>query len=189
MDEKARIFRVCVWFRPIQPPIRVEEIARRVSKVVLRDCDVRRRSVIGGSFIRVESSRAVIREEPWSTSGNQKWNGTSPNLIAIAIVNIRHDVGWFSCVMSHCPVDQALVMLEKRIRADAVDWVRKYLIVASITRGWCDLEMRGMMAKVLISKPVQAKIQWLLEIVMLVPMMRLTVQISFAWGFISRGRG
>lgn len=42
------------------------------------------------------------------------------------------------------------------------------------------------MAKVLISKPVQAKIQWLLEIVMLVPMMRLTVQISFAWGFISR---
>lgn len=46
-----------------------------------------------------------------------------------------------------------------------------------------------MMAKVLISKPVQAKIQWLLEIVMLVPMMRLTVQISFAWGFISRGRG
>lgn len=37
--------------------------------------------------------------------------------------------------MSHCPVDQALVMLEKRIRADAVDWVRKYLIVASIARG------------------------------------------------------
>ncbi len=51
----------------------------------------------------MESSRAVIREEPWSTSGNQKWNGTSPNLIAIAIVSIRHDVGWFSCVMSHCP--------------------------------------------------------------------------------------
>lgn len=51
MDEKARIFRVCVWFRPIQPPIRVEEIARRVSKVVLRDCDVRRRSVIGGVLL------------------------------------------------------------------------------------------------------------------------------------------
>lgn len=50
--------------------IRVEEIVRRVSKVVLRDCDVRRRSVIGGSFIRVESSRVVIREEFWSIFGN-----------------------------------------------------------------------------------------------------------------------
>lgn len=30
----------------------------------LRDWDVMRRRVIGGSFIRVESRRAVIREEP-----------------------------------------------------------------------------------------------------------------------------
>ena len=37
--------------------------------------------------------------------------------------------------MSHCPVDQALVKLENRIRADAADWVRKYLMVASIARG------------------------------------------------------
>ena len=49
--------------------------------------------------------------------------------------------------------------------------------------------MRGMMARVLISRPVQAKTQWLLEMVMLVPIIRLTEKISFACGFISRGRG
>ncbi len=93
MDEKARIFRVCVWFKPIQPPTSAERIARKVSKVGLRDCDDIKRRVMGGSFIRVESSRAVIIGEPWRTSGNQKWNGTNPSLIAIAIVNRRQDVG------------------------------------------------------------------------------------------------
>lgn len=36
------------------------------------------------------------------------------------------------------------------------------------------------MAKVLISRPVQAITQWLLEMVMLDPIIRLKVQISFA---------
>lgn len=45
------------------------------------------------------------------------------------------------------------------------------------------------MASVLISRPVQAITQWLLEIVMVVPRNRLMMKISFAWGFISRGRG
>lgn len=44
------------------------------------------------------------------------------------------------------------------------------------------------MARVLISRPVQAITQWLLETVMVVPMSRLVVQISFAWGLISEGR-
>lgn len=92
-------------------------------------------------------------------------------------------------MMSHWPVNQALVRLENKIKADAADWVRKYLMVASIARGWWDLEIRGMMARVLISRPVQARIQWLLEIVMLVPITKLMVKTSFAWGFISRGRG
>lgn len=41
----------------------------------------------------------------------------------------------------------------------------------------------------LISNPVQAITQWLLEIVMVVPRSRLKEEISFACGFISRGRG
>lgn len=46
-----------------------------------------------------------------------------------------------------------------------------------------------MMARVLISRPAQAIIQWLLEIVMVVPSTRLVKAINFACGFISRGRG
>lgn len=48
MDEKARIFRVCVWFRPIHPPRAVEETAIMVSRVGFSECDVRRRRVSGG---------------------------------------------------------------------------------------------------------------------------------------------
>ena len=55
--------------------------------------------------------------------------------MAIATVSKRQDVGWVSWVMSHCPVAQALVMLENRSRADAAACTRKYLIVASMARG------------------------------------------------------
>lgn len=92
-------------------------------------------------------------------------------------------------MISHCPVAHALDMLEKRTSAEAVACTRKYLIAASIARGWWDFEMRGMIARVLISSPVQAITQWLLEIVIVVPRSKLREVISFACGFISRGRG
>lgn len=71
--------------------------------------------------------------------------------------------------MSHWPVSQALVMLANNRVAAAVAWVRKYLVVASIARGWWFWAIRGMMARVLISKPIQARSQCELEAVMLVP--------------------
>lgn len=40
----------------------------------------------------------------------------------------------------------------------------------------------------LISSPAQAVIQWLLEIVIVDPRIKLVVKTSFAWGFTSRGR-
>lgn len=72
MDEKARSFRSCVWFRPIHPPRATEAMARVVSSVGLSEWVVKRRRVTGGNFIIVERNRAVIRDEPCSTSGNQK---------------------------------------------------------------------------------------------------------------------
>ena len=96
MDEKARIFRICVWFNPIHPPKAVEEIAMIVSSVGLRECDVMKSRVIGGNFMTVDRSRPVVKGEPWSTSGNQKWNGTSPSFIAMAEVRIRQDTGCVS---------------------------------------------------------------------------------------------
>lgn len=189
MDEKARIFRICVWLSPIHPPKAVERMAMVVSNVGFSEGEVMYNSVIGGSFMAVDSRRPVVRGEPCSTSGNQKWKGTSPSFIAIAEVRIRHDVGWVSWVMSHCPVHHALVILENRTRAEAAACTRKYLVAASMARGWWDFEISGRMASVLISRPAQAMIQWLLEIVMVVPRSRLVMKISFAWGFISRGRG
>lgn len=91
-------------------------------------------------------------------------------------------------MISHCPVNHAFIRLEKRTSAEAAACTRKYLIAASMARGWWGFEMRGMIARVLISRPVQAIIQWLLEIVMVVPSIRLADDNSFAWGFISRGR-
>ena len=64
MEEKARIFRVWVWFSPIQPPRAAEAMAMVVSSAGLRDGDVRKRMVIGGNFIIVDSNRAVVRDEP-----------------------------------------------------------------------------------------------------------------------------
>lgn len=40
MEEKAIIFRVCVWFSPIHPPKATERIAKMVSSVGLSDCEV-----------------------------------------------------------------------------------------------------------------------------------------------------
>lgn len=92
-------------------------------------------------------------------------------------------------MISHWPVVQALDILENRSKAEAAAWTRKYLMDASTARGWWDFEMRGIIASVLISNPVHAITQWLLEMVIVEPVIRLSVQISLAWGFISKGRG
>lgn len=107
----------------------------------------------------------------------------------MAEVRIKHEVVCVIWVMSHCPVCQALVMLENRTRAEAVAWVIKYLVAASMARGWWDFAISGRMERVLISSPAQAMIQWLLVMVMVVPNNRLRANISLAWGFISGGRG
>lgn len=72
MEEKARIFRNCVWFSPIHPPRAAEAIAMVESSVGFKEWDVIRRIVIGGSFITVDRSKAVVKVDPWRTSGNQK---------------------------------------------------------------------------------------------------------------------
>ena len=57
----------------------------------------------------------------------------------------------------------------KRSVAAAVACVRKYLVVASTARGWWCWAIIGMMARVLISSPIQASSQWELAIVRVVP--------------------
>ena len=71
--------------------------------------------------------------------------------------------------MSHCPVSQALVVLANSSIAAAAAWVRKYFVAASTARGWWYWAMRGMMARVFISRPIHARSQWELEKVIVVP--------------------
>lgn len=113
-----------------------ERIARMVNREGLRDWEVIKSRVIGGNFMTVDKRRPVVSGEPWSTSGNQKWNGARPSFIEMAAVRIREDVGWVSWVMSHCPVYHALVMLENSTKVEAVACTRKYLVAASTARGW-----------------------------------------------------
>lgn len=40
MEEKARIFRICVWFSPIQPPRATEKIAIAVKSSGFSECEV-----------------------------------------------------------------------------------------------------------------------------------------------------
>lgn len=61
--------------------------------------------------------------------------------------------------MSHCPVNQAFVVLANSSMAAAVACVRKYLVVASTARGWWYCAINGMIARVLISSPIQARSQ------------------------------
>lgn len=64
MDEKAMIFRVCVWFSPVQPPRAMDIMDMKVSSVEFNEWDVMSRMVVGGSFITVERSRAVVKDDP-----------------------------------------------------------------------------------------------------------------------------
>ncbi|MGL5702157.1 MAG: hypothetical protein ACRCW5_03285 [Cetobacterium sp.] len=72
-------------------------------------------------------------------------------------------------LISHSPVIHAFVVAANKIIAAAVAWVRKYLVVASTARGWCCCAIKGRIAMVLISNPIQASSQWELAKVKVVP--------------------
>lgn len=130
----------------------------------------------------------MVRFNPWRTSGSQKCIGARPIFRAKANVISVAEVGESMSVMFHCPVVQAFVVPAKRRSAEAVACVRKYLVVASTARGCCWWIIRGMMAMVLISRPIQIRSQWEPINVIVVPRPRLRMRIDSTRGFISRGR-
>lgn len=70
------------------------------------------------------------------TSGTQKWNGERPSFILRARVKIIDAVGLIIFVTVHWPVHSKLMITANISNIDAVAWVRKYLIAASVERGW-----------------------------------------------------
>lgn len=67
--------------------------------------------------------------------------------------------GWVIKQIFHCPVSHALVMLANSIVAAAVDWTKKYFVAASVARGWWVCVIKGIIARVLSSKPIHARSQ------------------------------
>lgn len=79
-------------------------------------------------------------------------------------------------------------MAANSISAAAVAWVRKYLVVASTARGWWCWAISGIIARVLISSPIQASSQCELANVIVVPSPKLMIMVVSTYGFISKGR-
>lgn len=56
--------------------------------------------------------------------------------MARAMVRIIEDIGLIMFVTVHWPEDARLIVIARSRSMDAVAWVRKYLVAASVERGW-----------------------------------------------------
>lgn len=144
-------------------------------------------SANGASFCQVDKIRPVNRSNPCRTSGIQKCTGASPILSARAAVNIMLARGLDRLLMLHSPVIHAFVALANKIIAAAVACVKKYFVVASTARGWWCCAISGVIASVLISRPIQARSQWELAKAKVVPSPRLDSRVASTYGFIGGG--
>lgn len=128
--------------------------------------------------------RPDVNEMPCVTSGTQKWNGVSPSFMARAEVIMMDAVGLKTFVIVHWPECMRLMMIAIMRSIDAVAWVRKYLVEASMVRGLYFFIRMGIMASRFISNPIQIISQCELIITIIVPrrtVIRIVVKIR---GFI-----
>ena len=125
---------------------------------------------------------------PCVTSGTQKWNGAIPSFIARAIVISIEAIGLNSFITVHWPENIRLMMTAIISSIEAVDWVKKYLVDASVARGLWFFIMMGMMASIFISNPIQTSSQWELIMTIIVPSIMVSRIIIKIIGFISTGR-
>lgn len=89
------------------------------------------------------------------TSGTQKWKGDSPGIIARAILIIVAAVGLNIFVTVHRLEYSKLMIIAIISSMEAVAWVRKYFVAASIARGLMFFINTGIIASKFISNPIQ----------------------------------
>ena len=97
-------------------------------------------------------------------------------------------VGLNNFIMFHWPENIRLMMMAIINSIEAVDWVKKYLVDASVAHGLWFFIIMGMIASVFISNPIQMSSQWELIMTMVVPSIivdRIMIKII---GFISTRR-
>lgn len=162
------------------------EIASRISRLI--ELEIWYRTDNGASFCQVRRISPDESGMPCVTSGTQKWKGDSPSFIAKARVIIREAVGFSMLVTVHWPECSRLIIIASMRSMDAVAWVRKYLVEASMARGLNRFINIGIIASMFISNPIQIRSQWELIITMRVPIIMVEEIMVRMRGFISTGR-
>jgi hypothetical protein len=76
-----------------------------------------------------------------------------------AVVMMIDEVWLNIFVVVHCPEYRRLIITPNISSIDAVAWVRKYLVEASMDRGLKFFIRMGMVASIFISKPIQMNSQ------------------------------
>ena len=97
-------------------------------------------------------------------------------------------VGLNNFIMVHWPENIKLMIMAIISNIEAVDWVKKYLVDASVARGLYFFIIMGMIASIFISNLIQMSSQWELIMTMIVPSIlvdRIMIKII---GFISMER-
>ena len=143
---------------------------------------------MGDNFCHVSKIRPEDRGIPCVTSVTQKWNGAIPSFMVRAIVMSIEATGLNSFITVHWPENIRLMMTAIINSIEAVDWVKKYLVDASVARGLWFFIITGIMASMFISNPIQMSSQWELIITIMVPNMIVDRIIIKMIGFISTGR-
>lgn len=108
--------------------------------------------------------------------------------MARAIVISVEAVGLNRFITVHWPENIRLIMMAIISNIEAVDWVRKYLVDASVARGLCLFIMIGIIVSIFISNPIQMSSQWELIITIIVPARTVIRMMVKMIGFISTGR-
>ena len=123
----------------------------------------------GAIFCHVDKTKPMRNGIPCNTSGSHQWHGAmaifsiTANIINSAVTSKMlavddHVFKWCACIN---PANSRI--------AEAKACIKKYLIVASVARGWCVLISSGRNAKVLISNPSHIKNQFELSNTIIVP--------------------
>lgn len=170
IDEYAIILRNSVWFSPPAAPTNPLVVALIVRAI---DDDMYDINIKGASFCHVISNIQFFHLIPSITPGNQKWTGAAPAFISKATVIIINDTV-FVCI------DFVSVSMAAMTNvADADAWMMKYFIADSECRWFSVLNNSGINDNKLISIPIHALNHDDDEILMRVPITRVTVNRIF----------
>lgn len=188
IEEYAMIFRSWVWFRPPHPPIAIDRVAAINIMLVSIVWAICIRIDRGANFCQVSRIMPDVSETPCVTSGTQKWKGAIPNFIIMADVIIMDVVELDIFITDHCPEYIRLIIMASISSIEAVAWVKKYFVAASIDRGLKFFIRMGITANIFISNPIHTISQWELIITITVPIIIVKQIVHITIGFISTGR-